>query len=273
MTALALFLVLSQAVNHSEEDCKAVLAKFHADVKGGGEGDKITAIGDLSKHYCDKTVDLLRQLMIDDTEKVRIAAAKAIGKADSQKAVQAVAEAIPLNDKDPAVLEALAQALKDLDREAGAEALNPYLRNHEKYVVEALHIVIPVLGSIGSSSSVDPLLELLKHAETSSGGGGRVKGVKTSTRPGTNNAQSVASLKGVIEKALTEITGHPAEKTSQLWEEWWRGNRASLLGQATVVYRCPSTGKRWEEKVGQPVKCPFQDGPEKDLILIKVKLH
>jgi hypothetical protein len=97
--------------------------------------------------------------------------------------------------------------------------------------------------------------------------------VKTNAKAGNNNPQSVASLKGVLEKALTEITGHPAEPTAQLWEEWWRGNRANLIAQATVVYRCPSTGKRFEEKVGQPVKCPFQEGPEKDVVAVKVKLH
>lgn len=266
--AAALFFAAQEA-KHSEEECKAALAAFHAAWKNDSETARIAAVHEASKHHCEKTLALLTPLLVNDAEKVRVAAAKALGKFDSGKAVAALAEAVAPNDKDTAVLDAIAQALKELDWEAGAEKLNPYLKDHEKHVESALHVIVPVLGSLGSPSSVEPLIELLRHAENDRTGRVAVKGIKTG---GKNSTAKEAALKGPIEKALQDITGH-TDTTSAAWEAWWNATKGPMLADAKIVYRCKATGKRWEEKAGEPVKCPYHDAPTKDAEPVKTKLH
>jgi HEAT repeat protein len=267
----AALLLAAQDSKHSEEECKSALAAFHAAWKGDSETGKIAAIHEVSKHHCEKTLALLAPLLVMDAEKVRVTAAKALGKFDNGKAVAALAEAAGPNDKDTAVLDAIAQALKDLDWEAGAEQLNPYLKDHEKQVVDALHVIVPVLGALGSPSSVEPLIELLRYSENEKSGRVAVKGIKTGGK--NSNAGKITALKGPVEKALQEITGHSPEPTARAWEDWWKANSAALIAGAKIVYRCKATGKRWEEKAGEPVKCPYHDAPTKDAEPVKTKLH
>lgn len=251
----------------SEEDCKKAVDAFGAAYRNAAEPARIAAISELGKHKCEKAVGILSQLLTGEAEKVRIAAAKALGTYDSAKAVEAAANAVSANLKDHEVLEALAKAIEDIDWEVGATILNPLLRKHDdKDILEALHVIVPVLGKLGSASSVDPLIKLLEHAENEGKGGGRVKGIRSRGNP------QLAALKGPVDKALQAITGG-TQSSSDKWEEWWKANSDRLAASSTAIYLCRATGKRWVEKAGEAIKCPFHDKPEKDGIQVKIVLR
>jgi HEAT repeat protein len=255
---LALLLALQQS---ADDDCKKALEDFRAAYRSAGEQARIVAVEKLGQHKCESAVGVLALILTGEAESVRIATAKTLGAFDDPKAVEAVAQAVAPNIKNHEVLEALTKALVELDWEVGATTLNPLLSKHDdKDILEALHVIVPMLGKLGSATSVEPLIKLLEHAENEKGGLRRRKG---NTR--------LAALEGPIRKALEEITGG-TETTWRVWRDWWNQNRERLQAGATLVYRCQATGKRWAQKAGESVKCPNHDKPVKDAVLVSTRL-
>jgi hypothetical protein len=182
---------------------------------------------------------------------------------DRAEAVEVLGAALPSWESSKNTMDAIIKALKMLDWESGAAPLNALLaKYHEKGLVDDLPLVIQALGSLGSSSSVDPLLKLLEHAETQSQSGGRMR---STTNP------KLKALAGPIRAALQAITGGN-EPSYKKWHEWWQENRDRLIASATVVFQCRLTGKHWEQKSGEPMACPNHDKPEKDGQLVKTRL-
>lgn len=267
MSYLIALLLASPGLAQAEdpEECKKSLEAFRLAYKGGAESGRSAAVGLLTKHPCAKSVDALSPMLTAETDAVRIAAAKVLGGFDLPKAVEAVAAAVPPNTQRHEVLEALAKALESLDWELGAETLNPILpKHHDKDVLETLHVVVPVLGKLGSASSVEPLIQLLQHAENE-GKRVRAAGVRAAGNP------KMLALETPIRKALQEITGG-SEATADKWDDWWKANRERLLAGATIVYRCKASGKRWGQKAGEAQHCPHHDKDEKDGVVVKTSL-
>ncbi len=267
LTLLLATPLLSQAEGSKEdpEECKKTLEAFRLAYKGGAESGRSAAVGLLTKHPCSKSVDALAPMLTAETDAVRIAAAKVLGGYDLPKAMEVVAGAVPPNSQRHEVLEALAKALETLDWEAGAETLNAILpKHHDKDVLNTMHVLVPVLGKIGSASSVEPLIKLLEHAENE-GKRVRAAGVRAAGNP------QMLALEGPIRKALQEITGG-SEPTADKWDDWWKVNRERLLAGATLVYRCKATGKCWGQKAGEAQHCPHHDKDEKDGVVVKTPL-
>jgi HEAT repeat protein len=263
---IALVLATQAGLVEDKEECKLTLDAFHVAYRSGTEGARIAAVELLAKHKCPNSIVALAPVLGADSDKVRIAAAKAIGSIDHPKALELLTAALPASETVKDVFEAVVKALQTLDWEAGAEPLNSLLtKYHEKGMTEELRIVIQALGSIGAPSSVDPLLQLLEHAENE-GRAGRVGKLRSSGN------QKLVVLEAPIKAALQAITGGN-EPTYAKWKDWWRGNRERLLESAVLVYRCKLTGKRWEQKAGQAEVCPNHDKPEKDGQIVKTRLH
>jgi HEAT repeat protein len=254
-----------QGVKEDEEACKKVQEAFRAAYRNKDEAGRSGATSVFGDHSCGHCAGLLGQLLLSEASSVRSAAAQALGKMDSPKAVELLAQAVEPNHEIPEVLDAIAKALQTLDYEVGATILNPILKKlSEKEVVDALGVIIPVLGKIGSSTSVDPLIDLLQRAENeaSGAGGGRRR---------LQGNPKIAALAGPVRKALEEITGG-REGTYRAWEAWWKAGKDRQLASATIIFRCPSTGKRWSQKAGEAVQCPNHDKTEKHGAVVKTKL-
>ena len=255
----------AQELKEDPEECKKAMEAFRIQYKGGGEAARVSAVNSLSKHPCPKSADAVAEMLAGEADAVRIAAARTLGTMDLPKAVQVLAGAVPANAQRHEVLEAIAKALETLDWDLGAETLNPLLgKHHDKDVLETLHVVVPVLGKIGSPTSVEPLIKLLEHAENE-GKRVRAAGVRAAGNP------KMQALEAPVRKALQEITGG-SEPTADKWDDWWKANRDRLMAGASPVYRCKSTGKRWGQKAGEAMECPFHDKPEKDGQPIKTRL-
>lgn len=251
-----------QAPKEDEEACKKIQAEFRAAYRNKDEAGRAAATSVFGNHACGSCAGTLGQLLVSEANSVRAAAARALGKMDDPKTAEVLAQAVEANREIPEVLDAIAKALETLDYEVGATILNPLLKKlGEKEVVDALSVIIPVLGKLGSSTSVDPLIDLLQRAENeATGGRRRLKG-----------NPKIAALVGPTRKALEEITGG-REGTSKAWDAWWKAGSARQMATATIVFRCPQTGKRWSQKAGEAVLCPNHDKPEKHGTVVKTKL-
>ncbi len=267
IAVLASILLLGtvQVAGDDEKACLDALDVFRAGLRSASPAARAQAAMELARHKCPKAVAGLASLLTADVDSVRIAAAKSLGSFDDPKAVDAVAGAVAVNAQRHEVLEAMAKALEDLDWEAGALQLNPLLaKHHDKDILETLHVVVPVLGKLGSMSSVEPLITLLEHAE-SEGKRVRAAGIRAAGNP------KMAALETPIRKALQDITGG-SQGTGDKWDDWWKANRDRLVAGATLTYRCKASGKRWGQKGSEVQECPFHDKQAKDGQVISVRL-
>jgi HEAT repeat protein len=264
--AAILVLAVQQGPSENKQECKAALDQFRAGIRQSAEAARISAIETLSKHICPEAIAALAPHLAEDSERVRIATAKALGGMDHPKSLEVLVAVLPSSESTRTIFDAVVKALQTLDREAGAEALNTLLsKYHEKGMIDEVHAVIPALGSLGSQTSVDPLLQLLEHAENE-GKAGRAGKLRSAGNP------KLLQLEAPIKAALQVITGG-TEPNYHKWKEWWGANRERLFASAVVVYRCKTTGKRWEQKAGEPQACPNHDKPEKDGEVVKTRLH
>jgi hypothetical protein len=263
---MAVVLGAAQDPGENKDECKKVLDAFHAACRNASDPSRISAINELSHHVCSTSIGAITPYLGAESEALRIAAAKALGSMDHPKALEVLGAAVAPNEGTATVFDAIAKALQTLDWEAGAEPLHEVLaRYHQKGFLDPIHVVIPVLGKLGSSASVDPLLKLLEHCENESKGGGTGK-----TRSAPN--KTLIALEGPIKAALQQITGGNQPNYAK-WKDWWRANQESLSAGATIVYRCKLTGKRWSQKAGEPMVCPNHSKPEKDGQVVKVLLR
>jgi HEAT repeat protein len=249
-----------------KEEIKAALDQFKKDVHQSADSARIAAIDALAKHHCREAVAAIAPYLTGDTDTVRIGAAKAVGSIDDPASLEALSGALVPNEASQSVFDAVVKALQTLDWEAASETLNGILsKYHEKGMLDEVKVVITALGALGSSSSVDPLLLLLEHAENESkkGRGGRYR---------TAVNTKLVALEAPIKAALQAITGGNEPNYHQ-WKAWWSSNRDRLLASAVIVYRCKATGKRWEQKAGEPPVCPNHDKPEHDGQIVKTRIH
>jgi HEAT repeat protein len=261
-----LILAFQNGTAENKEEAKAAVEQFKTAVRQASEAARVAAIEALAKHHCHEAVAALAPYLTADTETVRMAAAKAVAGIDHPASLEALSLALSPNEASRTVFDAVVKALVTLDWEAGAEPLNALLsKYHEKGMLDEIKVVIVALGSLGSSTSVDPLLKLLEHAENE-GKGGRAGRLRSTGNP------KLLALEAPIKAALMAITGGN-EPSYHKWKEWWGANRERLLAQAVIVYRCKLTGKRWEQKAGESMLCPNHDKPEHDGQVVKTRLH
>jgi HEAT repeat protein len=252
-------------LQETKEECKKALDAFRAAFHTGGEAGRSSAVEALGKHHCPNAIAALAPIAAGDSDKVRIAAAHALGGIDHPKSVEALMEALSAAEGAKDVFDAVLKAIQTLDWEPAAERLNSMLsKYHDKGLIDEVQAVIPVLGSLGSPTSVDPLLTLLEHAEQAKPQG------RGRTRASGN--PKLAALEGPIKAALVSITGGTGGNYKQ-WKAWWQENRDRLSAQAVLVFWCKLTGKRFEQKASDPQSCPYHDKPEKDGVIVKVRLR
>jgi HEAT repeat protein len=267
MTLLLSLILLAQTEGgESKEECKKAVDAYHEAMKGAAEAAKIVAIDALAKHHCLPAVAAIAPQLQAPEDQVRLAAIRALGGMDHQEAVEALVAVLPSweSAKNP-TFDALLKAIQTLDWESGAEPLNGLLTKfHEKGMIDEMKPIIQALGSIGSATSVQPLLTLLEHAENESSAA-RVKGARSTANP------KLKALEGPIRSALQSITGGN-EPNYKGWHSWWPQNRERLMESATLVYHCKMTGKRFEQKAGEAMACPYHDKPDKDGQLVKTRL-
>lgn len=257
-----LFLCQSGSEGPGDEEARKAIEQFRIVYKSAGDSARAGAATELGRTKHEKVIPILAALLTGEAFEVRAAAARALGGFDDPRAVEALSSAVLPNAKNKVVIEALAKALETADWEAGGAPLSALLKKHDDNdVIDSLGTVVGSLGKLGSPSSIEPLIELLKHCENEGQGGGRrYKG-----------EPKMQALRGPIAKALAAITG-TQQTSARQWGDWWRENQERALASATVVYRCRNTGKRWPESAGQPRKCPDDSKSSACIQMVKTSL-
>ncbi|MHC4607675.1 MAG: HEAT repeat domain-containing protein, partial [Planctomycetota bacterium] len=208
------------------------------------EAARIAAIEQAVRTRHDKIIRAIGNALLHDTDNVRIAAAKALGTADHPTSVDVLVAALEVNRKKPDVLQAIAAALGALGWQKGALALHVLLENPgEANVRESLEAIVDALGSIGSASSVEPLIDLLALTR-----GRRRLGRNVERR---------------INAALAAITGGDKDDAKS-WKEWWKGNKNRLFEVSKSIY--------WSKKTYERTEVPRGEKAPKDALLVVVRL-
>ena len=260
-----LSLWLALAVAQSGQDDAKAIEEFRAAYRSADEDARVRAVDLLAGKGGARAVPVLSDLLGSGTERVRVAAARALGAYDDAAAVEAVGRALETNAKSTKIVDALVRALEEIDRESGAALLHALVRKHDRpEMFDAMAGVLRTIGKIGSAGSVEPLLDLLRHAEKESADTKMEDG-----RVVPGSARHV-ELQLAIQKSLREATGG-RETRAKLWDAWWTENAKALLAARTYVFRCPDTGQRWEQKSADP-KCTRHDESRRHGELVKTRV-
>jgi len=226
LTGILLVLQPQEGKDVSDE-CKKALDAFRKAYAGADEAKRVEAVRELGNHRCGSCVSVLSGLLVSEADKVRITTAKVLGTLDDPKAVEAVAGAVLPNKDRHEVLEPLAKALEDLDWEVGATILNLLLKKHDdKDILEALHIIVPVVGKMVSTTSVEPLIKLLEHAENE-GKRVRVGGKRYAGNPRLAAKLEIAWLKYSLEKSPEEEFKMRRSELTDAYRNWLKEQHAT----------------------------------------------
>lgn len=242
MTFALAFLTLSFAPQEDKEADKAAadaLEKFQKAYKGSDEERK-TAIVELAKIQHAKVVSKLGTILSGATPSpVRLAAVTALSGFTEQKkaATAALANAIPANAKEPALLSQIFEAIAKLQDPSAVPVLVRYFEDKDLSLAQNATFTT---GKVGHPSGIDPLIALLARNEKAAKPPGAGIGVTANgTNPGqtggivvsgsSSNAQRdrAQALVSAANRALQELTKEQLN-TADAWTAWWAKNKATF---------------------------------------------
>ncbi len=231
------FLLLAALAGQDDKAVEDALEKFKTDFKASSDADRARALTTLSGTAHLKTLNRIAPFVAADTSVVRIAAAKALGGFTEfrKQAAPALLRGLGANAKEPAVLIAVLEALGKLGDGSALPSLYKYFDEKDGKIAAAAFLAV---GEIGSTSSVEPLIEALKKLERAAkdnGGGGNIAGAGGAggaaagyNVPDDDTARRRA--KEVQPAAVKALQAIAKEKyiTVEEWQKWWARTRATL---------------------------------------------
>ena len=239
---LALALLAQAAPKPDETASTEALEKFKTDYKAKETGGRVTAVAERAKVQGDKVILRLAQVLSSPDEKeVRIAAAKGLGSVteNKKKPMQALVSGIAPNQKDPAVVAAILEALGKLGDQGAVATVESNLKSKNALVLKA---AVEASGDLKSRSSVPQLIELCRRLEEGAkeapnlntgggggtGGGNNIPGVSNSGMTDENARERERVVKPVVIKVLGALTKTNLGSAKE-WEEWWRTEGAKFM--------------------------------------------
>jgi hypothetical protein len=235
MTTLAILATLF--LQADDAAATAALDKFKADYKSKEATARASAVADLASTQHEKVAARLGQLLGMDVNEVRIAAAKGLGgnTVNRRKAVAMLSVGAAANAREPMVMAAILEAIGKLKETVGAAEVERHFKSKQ---IPQAKAAIEAAASIGSRSSVHPLIETLRWLEAgaqeapavgnNNGGAGAAAGVGGGGTVDEAARERERMLRPVVLKALEALTksNHGSAKE---WEEWWRTDGARFM--------------------------------------------
>jgi hypothetical protein len=213
---------------------------------------RIQAIGWLGSVREKEARQLLGDRLRNDTELVRLAAARALAEQRHPQAVEELGKALRVSLKAPQILREILLALGNsdlcaaipvlvgaLDVDGGRHYLQVLDELQKIDCREAVGALLPVMGRIEQELKKPPL----------------VKG-----KPNTERKEAVVALHPPFHRAMGNLMrGYPGA-------EGWAAYYAKSGGAKSLssVHRCEKTWKLFEAGPGQAAKCPHDATPAKD---------
>lgn len=266
MIRLTALLVLAAAVQDKSDDPKARQARINELRKQASafdEAERLKAVAELAGIVDEDARAVLVKKLTEDTETVRLAAAKAIVRHRKAFCAQALGAAIQAAVKSDKLCKAFVEALGELDMCASIPVLQAALESRPASGAVALDQLV----KIGCFEAVPPLVNFLKRAETEErkpdffdnsayvqGQGG----VRRPPPPGQPSQienktkdKAVAALAPKVREALSKLAG----KSFKDYPEWFK-SYAALTPRQVGVYLCDMTNQTFEAPPGKQKKCP-----------------
>ena len=213
----------------TDKDGEQALRKFKEDCAKATIELKIVAIQEAVKTEHEKVLKAIGEMMLNEADPVRVAAAAALGGADHPASAEALTAAVLPNIRREEVIPAILKAIAELGWQGAAGRLNDLVSKVGEGDVRAvLPAVVETLGKLGSPSSIDPLIDLLLKLENV----GR-------KNPWPNEGQ----LRREAESALRAITGMDFRRAVE-WQPWWTTNQEILRQKMSRTFWLKKTQDR-----------------------------
>ncbi len=227
------------------------------------EAERLKAVAELGGIVDEDARAVLVKRMLEDTDTVKLAAAKAIVRHRKPICAQALGGAIQANLKSDKLCKAFVEALGELDMCAGIPVLQAALESRPASGEAALEQLL----KIGCYEAVPPLVNFLKRAETEErkpdffdntavvpGQGGIRRppppGQPTKIENKTKD-KAVAALAPKVRETLSKLAG----KSFKDYPEWFK-NYQGLAPRTVGRYLCETSGQTFEAPQGKQRKCP-----------------
>lgn len=237
-TLILILSLVAQAAKPDETAANEAIEKFKTDYKSKETGGRVSAVAELAKVQGDKVLARLGAVLTSPEEKeVRIAAAKGLGitTENKKKAVTILVAGANANQKDPAVVAAILEALGKLGDQSAVATVEYHFKSKDVSILKA---AVEAAGDLKSRSSVPQLIDLVKRLEEGakeapslgggSYGGGKLPGVGGGGVTDDMAKERERVVKPIIVKVLGNLTkvNHSLAKE---WEEWWRTDGAKFM--------------------------------------------
>ncbi len=227
-------ILLLALVAGDDKAAEEALERFKVSIKGAPTAARATAATELSRTPHEKTLSRLAGVLAGEEMPVRIAAAKGLGLFSEykKKATPVLLGTLGGCTKDMADLAvAILEALGKLGDDGALPTIQGRFEDKDAKIAKA---ALATAGEIKKSTSIDPIIELMKKYEKITGQDAKSKKNNTGNAgvdlgvpggggddPRKKLAQDV--LPATI-KALAAITGEKWT-TSQEWIIWWGRHR------------------------------------------------
>jgi len=222
-------LLLLALLAPDDKEIDEALERFKIEYKNSSPASRSSAVTELSKTQHEKTLNKIAGVLGSDEMPVRITAAKAIGGYSDyrKKASQVLLGALGATNKDTADLAAaILEALGKLGDESALSAIHQRFDDKEPKIAKA---ALLAAGEIRKSTSIDPIIELMKKYEKMSGKDPKAKKNATSTAgvdlgiPGGTDDPGKKLATEVLPTTIKALTAITKEKwtTSTEWIIWW----------------------------------------------------
>jgi hypothetical protein len=223
------FLVPASAGITAADEVKDRIAAFKKKMKTGEERDRIRAINDIAT-LPDKAVnkELKKVVGSDRSERVRAAAAQALGKLGNPKDLSFLIGSIRSLKKKPLALAGVVDAIGEF---RSAKAVEPVFDVAKKWMTKHKYpamAAIRAMGKIPSRKSIQYLIKLYELSIPRSAPGmddGRT--YHPPTAPAEETQARLQDYQPYIIKSLQKLTGELIADV-EIWKEWWEDNQRSF---------------------------------------------
>ncbi len=260
--ALALGALQAQDPADAARQRQARINDLRKQIESSDENARLKAIQDLGTIVHEDARSLLLSKTVSDSDKVRLAAGRALIAHKKPVCAQALGNAVQANARNEKMVKSFIGLLAELDMCASVPVLLNVLRTHPSAGPDALD----ALAKIGCPEAVTELVNYLKLAETEEKKPDYFDNVDVRNngqqprRPGTPDKienktkdKKLAAIAPKVREALKALSG----KSFDSQREWASALQSgSLTPRLVSVYLCESIHATFEMAPGKSRKCP-----------------
>jgi len=262
LVVLALGALQAQDPAEAARQRQARINDLRTQIDSSDENTRLKAIQELGTIVHEDARSLIISKTVSDSDKVRLAAGKALIAHKKPICAQALGNAVQANARNEKMVKSFIGLLAELDMCASVPVLLNVLRTHPSSGPDALE----ALAKIGCPEAVTELVNFLKQAETEEKKPDYFDNVDVRSngqqprRPGTpekienkTKDKKLAAMAPKVRETLKALSG----KSFDSQRDWASALQSgSLSARLVSVYLCESTHAPFEIAPGKSKKCP-----------------